>query len=477
MKAIKNIAKKGLFMFVSFLFLSVSISAQSVEKDKTMGKNGFEEIKSTLGIYNDTAMTNFVNKVGQRLVSNLDGALFEYKFYIVPNGIPNAFALPGGYVFLTTGLIPMLENEDELACIISHEIIHSNNRHAIRQIRKRIIPELIQLPVEIVAAVVPLAEFVAEPFRTGNQLLFASYSRKFETEADDEGVKLAAKAGYDATSLTVVLSRMMGAIELITGETETKSYFSDHPYTPDRNKNLKKQTKDLIVENQPYITKEFLMEFDGVLYGDSPSKGIIRDHKYLHPDLNFYIEYPEDWTVENIDTAVAAYAPDKDAALILSIDNSKLSAKKAGMAFKNKLSENYKSIPASAEPFKVNQDEGYLISLEEVKYGDTTFAYVLWLKKGDNLFRMTALSNKQNRKTLLQIAESLRVLTPEERNTIKERVVSVVKAKKGETIKIISERTGNKLDEELTALINDQKVDSELEDGELIKIVVERSYK
>ena len=477
MNTITTIAKKSYLLLFSLLFLSASISAQSLDKDRAIGEKGYETVKATMGIYHDTAMTAYVNSIGQKLVSNLDTALFEYKFFLVPNKMPNAFALPGGYIFVTTGLIPLVENEDELACIMGHEIIHSNNRHTIRQMRKRIIPVIIQLPFEVVAAIIPVTEIVAEPIRTGNQLLFASYSRKFETEADDEGVKLAAKSGYDPSRLTDVLSRMTDAIELITGETETKSYFADHPYTPDRNKNLVKQTKTLTFDERHYIAKDFLMEFDGVIFGDSPSKGIIRDNKYLHPDLDFYIEYPEDWIIQNLDTAVAASSPDKDAALILSIDNSKLTAKKAGEAFKKKLSKNYKSILSSAEPFKVNETEGYLLSFEEVVSGDTTHAYLLWLRKGDNLFKITAVSNSHSRKTLLEIAQSLRVLTTEERESIMERFMKVVKTQKGETIATLSERTNNKLNSKLTALINDQKEDSVLKEGISIKIVVEQPYK
>ena len=468
--------KRSTLIIVFLVFVGTTLSAQSLERDKKMGKEAYDMVVSTMGLYEDSAMTAYVNKLGQKLVSNLDSALFEYHFYIVNEESPNAFAVPGGYVFITTGILPLIETEDEFACIIGHEIIHANNRHAIRQARKRIIPVLVELPVDIVAAIVPGADIIAAPVRKTNQLLFASYSRKFETEADNQGIALAAKSGYDPTALPRILNRMNKAIELITGETETKSYFADHPYTPDRNANIEKQVKKLTIIKSAPISSDFLMEFNGVIFGESAANGVIRKNVFMHPDIDFYIKYPEDWVVQNMDTAVAAASPDKDAALILTLADSKLTAEEAGKKYLNKLSKNYKSILSSAEPFKVNNNEGYLVSFQEVVYGDTTHAYVLWLTIGDNLFRLTAVSNNQQRETLLTIAESLRKLTPEERATIMDRFMKVVQAQGGETIKSLSERTGNTLRLDLLDVINDRKEDSVLKEGDLIKIIIDKPY-
>ncbi len=476
MNTLFSTAKRSVIGIVLFLFIGSSISAQSIERDKKLGKDAYDKVVATMGLYEDSAMTAYVNALGQKLVSHLDSALFDYHFYIVNEKSPNAFAVPGGYVFITTGILPLIETEDEFACIIGHEIIHANNRHTIRQARKRIIPVLVELPVDIVAAIVPGADIIAAPVRTTNQLLFASYSRKFETEADDQGVILAAKAGYDPSALPRILNRMTKAIELITGETETKSYFADHPYTPDRNANIDKQVSKIDVVKSAPISSDFLMEFDGVIFGESASKGVIRENVFMHPDLDFYIKYPEKWNVENMDTAVAASSPDKDAALVLTLADPKMTAKEAGEKYLSKLSKNYKSILSSAEPFKVNDNEGFLVSFEEVVYGDTTHAYVLWLPIGDNLFRLTAVSNSQQRKTLLKIAESLRKLTPDERAGIMDRFMKVVTAQENETIKSLSERTGNTLRLDLTEVINDKKEDSVLKEGELIKIIIDKPY-
>ncbi len=462
---------------VVLLLLSTGfLNAQSLKKDKALGEKGFEMVKNTMGLYDDAAMTAYLNKVGQRLVSQLDSSLFEYHFYIVNEKSPNAFALPGGYIFITTGIIPIIENEDELACIIGHEIIHSNNRHTIRQTRKRIIPVMLTLPIDILGVFAPGVNSAMAPVKASQQLLFASYSRKFETEADDQGIALAAKAGYDPHALPKVLSRMMKAIEWVTGQRERKNYFSDHPFTPDRNANIQEQIKDITINPTPAISKDFLREFDGIAFGDSPSQGIIRDEVFIHPDLDLYIKYPHNWKIKNMDTVVAAMSPQRDAAFALSLANPKMTAKEAGKNYEKSLSKRYKKMLFKSEAFKVNDNEGYLVGFQEIVFGDTTFAYVLYLPIAKQLYKITAMANDEERTTLLKIAKSIRTLTDVEKQSVLIKYIKVVNSKEGETFDELSKRTGNKIKPGLTAIINAHKEDDKLKEGSEIKIVSEKTY-
>ena len=459
-----------------FLF-TVSVEAQDYKMDIKLRDQGFELVKKTKGVYEDSAMTAYINKVGQKLVAQLDTVRFEYKFFIVNQAAPNAFALPGGYIFITTGIIPIIENEDELACIIGHEIIHSNNRHTVRQLKKRVLPLLLTLPFDIIGATVPGAGTAVAPISTSRQLLFASYSRKNETEADDQGVILAAKAGYDPLALPKVLNRMNKVIKLVYNYTEEKNYFADHPYTPDRVKNINEQVKGLKVVKSQVVSDKFLYEFKGLTYGKSPNQGIIRDHAFLHPDLDFYIEYPDDWTINNMDTAVVANSSYKDAAVALSIEKPGKTAEQTGKEYVNGLSKKYKKILKKADVFKVNDTEGYLVSFQEVVFQDTTFAYVLYLKVGDNLFKFTAMSNENHRATLLKIAQSLRVLTAEEKQSIFENYLNVVEANEGEKMDELSKRFDSVIKVDVIRALNDHEKGDKLKAGEPIKIISKRVYK
>ena len=297
----------------SILLLSPLFSiSQSIDLDKELGAQNAKMVELQMGIYEDPAKTEYIKSVGQRLISRLEDPLFDYQFHIVPDMAPNAFALPGGYVYVTTGLIPILESEDELGCILAHEIIHANNRHSIRQLKTSIFPRLLELPGNLIGLLnKDLGALFNAPIQTSNALLLASYSRGFETEADIEGIKIASSAGYDPNAMISSLSRMSAAIEGAVGYKEEKSYFNDHPYTPDRTKTIKKNTSKMEWESKDPISEDFLFEFDSVLFGKSPSQGVVRENQFLHPDLNFFIEFPEDWSIENQPSNVGAYHPER----------------------------------------------------------------------------------------------------------------------------------------------------------------------
>ena len=171
------------------VFLPLLGFAQSIEFDKQLGAKNAEQVEQQMELSSDQQKIAYIKKVGQRLVAQLDNPLFEYKFHLVEEPSPNAFALPGGYIYITTGLIPVLNTEDELACIMGHEIIHSNNRHSVKQLKKSIVPKLLEVPGNLIGLIDEnLGSFLNLGIETSNSLLLASYGRKFETEADQVGV-------------------------------------------------------------------------------------------------------------------------------------------------------------------------------------------------------------------------------------------------------------------------------------------------
>ena len=129
-----------LFVFSFLLLFSSYSNAQSIELDKMLGEENSKMVEAQMGIYQDEKKTSYFKSVGDRLLINLKDKKFDYQFKIVPDPAPNAFALPGGYIYITTGLLPIIESEDELACIMAHELIHSHNRHTIKQLKKSIVP-------------------------------------------------------------------------------------------------------------------------------------------------------------------------------------------------------------------------------------------------------------------------------------------------------------------------------------------------
>ncbi len=469
--------KKALLFAIS-VCMTFFVSAQSIEYDKKLGLENANMVEAQMGIYNDVPKTAYIVSVGNRLLAQLEKPLFEYKFQIIPEKVPNAFALPGGYIYITTGLLPLLETEDELACIMAHEIIHSNNRHAIRQLQQSIIPRLLEVPGELLGVLnEDLGNLFNAPILTSNALLFASYSRNFERESDIEGTELAAAAGYDPGAMIGSLNRLSETIEVAIGQKETKSYFNDHPYTPDRVKTIQKNVKNLKWHPQKKLSDDFLYEFDSLLFGDSPSLGIIRENQFFHPDINFTISFPEDWNIENQPSNVGAYHPSRQAAMFISLEQPGETLESVSKSFLERLDDMYRSKLTANENIVMNGMKGYLISFEETTEEVTMYAYVLWLPVGSQLFKLIGFTPIEYRPLLEEAASTLRRLTPVELNSITTQLVRVVEAFEGETIESLSVRTGNVLNYELTRVINDLKVDEKLHGNEQLKIVKVSRYK
>ena len=471
----KNIYNVSFLLFT--LFISVSSYGQSLEFDRVLGEENAKTVESEMGIYNDKVMTAYIDKLGQKLVSHLDKPLFKYQFKLIPDFTPNAFALPGGYIYVTTGIIPLLKSEDELACILAHEIIHSNNRHSIKQIKKSIIPRLFEVPGKLLGLVnEDLGTLFNKPIKTSNDLILASYSRKFETEADSEGIAIAAAAGYDPNAMSLILSRMDDAIEEAIGYKASKSYFSDHPYTPDRNKNIKNQSEILNIGTSKPVSDVFLSEFDGILFGKSPSEGITKENKFLHPDLDFFIEFPLDWEIINESSNVGAYHPGQKAAVSLSLEESNMTPEQAGKLFLENLDNKYKEFITDSKAYNFKGKKGYLISYTETIKKETIYAYLLWLPLKDKLFKIAGITPIELRDELEASALSLRNLTNLEKQSIKQSYVKVVKARQNETLEELSKRTKNKLNLNLTRIINSIHPGDTIEEGRLVKIISEKQY-
>ena len=140
----------ALFTLIFSGFSIYSLDAQSTDLDKKIGAESAQMVEESMGIYPDESMTNYVAEVGNRLIAELGEQPFEFSFRIADTDVPNAFALPGGYTFITRGLLALINTEDELAGVMGHEIIHAHRRHSIKQMRKEVLPALLKIPGEIV---------------------------------------------------------------------------------------------------------------------------------------------------------------------------------------------------------------------------------------------------------------------------------------------------------------------------------------
>jgi len=213
----------------SWAFLEQFAGGLTIEKEKQIGEEFLMQIQQVIPLVEDPFITSYINRLGQRLVAQLGPQPFKYRFFIIDDPSMNAFAVPGGYVFITTGMIRQTEREGELAGVLAHEISHVYARHMSKTMEKAQVTNIATLVAGL--ASIFLGGALAQPLLMGSMAAGASamlkYSRGFEEEADSLGFKWMMKAGYSPRDM-ISIFRKMGKQRWFEGG-EVPIYLSTHP--------------------------------------------------------------------------------------------------------------------------------------------------------------------------------------------------------------------------------------------------------
>jgi predicted Zn-dependent protease len=438
----------------------VILSSDAV--DEKVGEEASQDVASQLGLVEDPALNAYVNQVGQRLARHAPRGRFRYHFGIVDQDAPNAFALPGGYIYVSRGLLVLTNSEDELANVISHEIVHVAVRHA--------------------AARQAMIRGIPGPFQFFAQGHIAGYSRDQEREADRLGQGLAGVAGFDPDGMATFLKDLDFTERLRLGTSRLPSFFDTHPATTERVAAVSGRARMVSWQRSPGITKDqadYLRRLEGLVVGMSAAEGVFRNERFLHPDLDFTMRFPDGWKTMNTHVAVGAVSPKRNAQIVLEGQGAGDDPEKAATEYLERDEhQNFKI--ESAAPLKIGSYPAYrVVGKAPTPYGWLPIA-VTWIARDDTIFRFTGLTApgvfKQYESTCANVVRSFRPLPPELRNSVRETRLHVVEAHGGETLKGLSERTGNEWDIHTTAVINDLFANEPLESVQLVKIAVSRPY-
>jgi len=411
--------------------------------------------------------------LGKRLVAQLNPPLFSYQFYLVDSEEPNAFALPGGKVFVTRGLLALPLTEDELAGVIGHEIIHSQNRHSIKQQRNGIWGVLVALPGLIVGGLFqgPAGEAIATPFLAGGMLINAQYSQGHETEADRQGVALAAAAGYNPASLADFLARLTSSVELITGQAEQKSSFSSHPYTPKRKSNIEKESAKLTHAKTPNILPidSLLFLFDGVLLSANPELGYVSNDVLFQPRNRFQIDVPNGWEHSIIPEGIGLINSDKDIMVSIMFEKDSLKATAYVDQLRKQMQLQNGIKPTRNEAFDWHGNSGGMLEYKTTKNGKEVLLQIFVADYGDVLIKLGGVFYAEKKGELGALLRTAKPAEPASMPEVEINVLRVSTAKGGETL---AEFVANlNATESLSAIevLNDKTADSILEHGKAIK--------
>lgn len=455
---------------------------QPVEKDVQQGRETAKMVAAEMGIASDPVMTDYLQRVGKRIAEANPDLRFEYNFQIVDQFEPNAFALPGGWIFVSRGLLALTEQEDELANVLGHEVVHVSSRHSAKQQRKALLPTLLSVPGAIVGGVISqdLGNLINMPVSLVGGAYLASHSRQDEFEADRQGQVISAGAGYNPQALAPILDRIENYAELQTGEKRVPGFFDTHPSTPNRTQRITEDATLLSWQKVPGFVprrSEYLRKLDGLLVGANPEEGIFTGQIFLHPVLDLSVQFPQGWKTINTRQAVFAVTEKGDAALALGVEGKGTDPQQPADKYRAALKQQHGVEPTRADNVTVGKLPAYVLTYTDTSAKEPMCLCFLWIAYRDAIYRFIGIAPESYRDILQGTAFSFRPMTKKEKASITETRLRIVTARSGETLAALSKRTGNQWDAKTTAVMNGLKETQRLKKGQLVKIAVRQPYK
>jgi predicted Zn-dependent protease len=287
----------------------------SEQQEIQMGQEADPQVVAAYGLVDDPELQEYVSGIGQRLAAVSERPELPWAFRVVDDPVVNAFALPGGFIYVTRGILAHFDSEAELAGVLGHEIGHVTARHSASQMSRQ---QLQQIGLGV-------GMIFSETFReygglaaAGLQILNLSYSRDDESQSDRLGLRYIAREGYDADAMIGVF-QMLATVSGGSGG-RLPEWQSTHPYPENREAQMREVIAETNAPTNGIVRRdEYLDMLDGIVYGVNPRNGYFEGSRFLHPDLAFRIDFPGGWNTVNQNTLVGALAPDEDGVVVLSV--------------------------------------------------------------------------------------------------------------------------------------------------------------
>jgi predicted Zn-dependent protease len=290
------------------------LSLVSERDEIALGREGAQQVRSTLGFVDLDMLDQYVARIGHRLAATSERPDLPWEFHVVDDPTPNAFALPGGFIYITRGMMNLLTSEAELASVLGHEIGHVTARHAVNQLSKQ---QLAQLGVGLGAVIFPTVQQASPVIGTGLNLLFLKYSRDDEREADTLGFEYMREQGYDVSEFADVFAALQRSQSDAAGA--LPGWLSTHPAPTERVEAANTRAAG-VHQTAPRTGQDiYLRHIDGLVYGENPRHGYFKENVFYHPELQFQLQFPRGWQTRNLRQAVVGMSPEHDAAIELTV--------------------------------------------------------------------------------------------------------------------------------------------------------------
>ena len=448
----------------------------SPSQENKIGAQEHEKVIKQFGLYDNPALQAYVNKVGQKVVANTERGDVRYKFFVVDSPVVNAFALPGGYIYLSRGLLALSNNEAEMAAVLAHEAGHITGRHSAERYSRGVVTGL---GASILSAAIG-SDGASQALGLGSQLYLKSYSRGQESQSDSLGIRYLSRAGYHPYGMTGFLKSLNADTALenkIDGKSgdPAASYLSTHPATAQRVSSTMQESRSY--PQQGIINRDgYLNKIQGMIYGDSADQGFVRGNDFYHPNLGFTFSVPQGFRIINQPAQVVAVGPRKDVLVIFDMSKNAQGVSPAlfmrDVWMKDKEVRNIEAITING----MGAASGSVVGQINGKEMNIQLVAIQWSPQDFVRFQIAMPKNVSG--DLLQALKrttfSFRRLSASEKQSLKPYKIKLVRAGSGDSISSLASRMAVKeYAQDRFRVLNGLAPNENVQAGTLYKLIVE----
>lgn len=446
-----------------------AVPAGTDPDDDVVGRREHPRIIASFGgIYSNRKAEIMLARIAGRLLEATRQSDVKFTVTVLDSPDVNAFALPGGYVYVTRGILALANDENELAAVLAHEIAHVTLKHArARSNRKRTSQIVDRVVTGIFGADAETDQSVSR-----SRISLAAFSQRQELSADKEGISIAGRAGYQPQAAARFLASMGRFASFASGTQEAgDDFLSSHPSTPDRIQKalVSAQAFDDEFVGEPRRTS-YLKAIDGLQFGDNPDQGAIVGRQFIHPDIGFTFLVPKGYDLQNSTASVVGVASDGEAVRFDSVEVPESMAladymRSGWVAGLNEQSINFKTMNGIEAVLADAKSDEWVFKVAVMRLDGEVYRFI---------FATRTPSTKFNR-AAQQTISSFRRSNSRDLAKIRYAEVKIVKAGAGDTIVKMSARmSGVARPRELFLTLNNLFAGDPLLAGQFYKIVSDR---
>ena len=447
------------------------LSLVSADREIEIGREGHKAIVAEYGVYDDPAVAAYVDSVGQSLARNSHLPTLKFTFTVLDDPVVNAFASPGGYVYITRGILAHLNSEAQLAGVLGHEIGHVTARHSAQRITQQ----------QLTGLGFTLASVFSEGFRrygeaaqTALGLMMLKYGRDDENQADELGVQYSAKSGFDPREMPATY-QMLRRVGEAAGQ-RLPAFLSTHPDPGDREARTRALATAAVAGKTGLVVggRTYLQRLEDLAFGRDPRYGYFDGDRYYHPQMAFTMDFPAGWKHQDSRSAVVAGVEGQAAMELSLVDAGTFSPG----AYARDLVRRGAVLDASGAGESFGGLDAWVGRVEtRGTSGETASFVVTYVRMAPErmiqIAGRSAVARDANEGRIVESMRSFRPLTDRARLAAVPDRLHVVKVSKAASFETVIATFGRQAaDLTATSILNNVGPDDEVRAGELLKIVV-----